>query len=81
MNQNCKKIIDHISRLEGQLASVKKELQTEKIDCSKASRVILAASRSFATLRVNFINNFLTEKYGLNTAETELKDLLSIIKG
>lgn len=54
-----KKIIDHISRLEGQLASVKAELQQTEPDCAKASRTLQSASRSFAGLREQFVESFL----------------------
>ncbi len=84
VQQNCKKIIDHISRLEGQLASIKRELQRNEIDCSKASKVLLAASRSFATLRLNFVKTFLATKYQLDTDNDKsktLEDLLAIVKG
>ena len=42
-NDNQKQITDHISRLEGQLASVKKELQQNSVDCMKASTTLLSA--------------------------------------
>lgn len=59
MYQEQKKIIDHISRLEGQLASVKKELANEAPDCEKASKTLQSASRSFAGLREQFVETFL----------------------
>lgn len=85
MDKDCKKIVDHISRLEGQLGAVKKELLKNEIDCSRASKVVLAASRSFATLRMNFIKTLLTRKYRFEEIDKDevnkLDDLLSIIKG
>lgn len=54
-----KELIKHISRLEGQLASVKRELQKEAPDCEKASNTLCAASRSFASFRRAFLNCFL----------------------
>lgn len=59
MNQERKKIIDHISRLEGQLLSVKTELKLDNPDCEKASRTLQSAARSFAGLRENFVETFL----------------------
>jgi DNA-binding FrmR family transcriptional regulator len=56
-------LIHHISRLEGQLASVKKELSKEKPDCEKASLTLKAASRSFSTLRMSFVTCFLEKKF------------------
>lgn len=59
MNKERKKIIDHISRLEGQLASVKAELKLEKPDCEKAGQTLQSAARSFAGLREHFVETFL----------------------
>lgn len=59
MEDNKKKVIDHISRLEGQLASVKAELMNEKPDCGKASTTLQSAARSFAGLREQFVETFL----------------------
>lgn len=85
MEKDCKKIIDHISRLEGQLGAIKKELLKTQIDCSRASKIVLAASRSFATLRMNFVKTLLTQKYRFDEINKDemnkLEDLLSIIKG
>lgn len=59
MNKDRKKIIDHISRLEGQLASVKNELKLDVPDCEKASKTLQSAARSFAGLREHFVETFL----------------------
>ena len=84
MNDNKKKIIDHISRLEGQLASIKKELQQDETDCTKASTTLLSASRSFAGLRQKFTESFLMKHFVPNLTKTdqELFDkLTALIKG
>jgi len=84
MNENKKKIIDHISRLEGQLASIKKELQQDETDCTKASTTLLSASRSFAGLRQKFTESFLMKHFVPNLTKTdqELFDkLTALIKG
>ncbi len=59
MTPERKSIIDHISRLEGQLASVKAELQQETPDCIAAGKTLQSASRSFAGLREQFVETFL----------------------
>ncbi len=59
MHENRKKVIDHISRLEGQLASVKAELQKNEPNCEKASQTLQSAARSFAGLREQFVESFL----------------------
>ena len=84
MNDNKKKIIDHISRLEGQLASIKKELQQDETDCAKASTTLLSASRSFGGLRQKFTESFLMKHFVPNLTKTdqELFDkLTALIKG
>lgn len=63
MHDRRKKLIHHISRLEGQLASVKRELQLAEPDCEKAALTLKASSRSFSTLRMSFVTCFLEEKY------------------
>ena len=62
-NTDCKPLIDHISRLEGQLASIKKELQAESPDCVKAGTTLRAASRSFASLKHAYVSCFLEKKF------------------
>jgi len=59
MTQEQKNIVDHISRLEGQLASIKTELYKEDPDCLKAAKTLQSASRSFAGLREQFVETFL----------------------
>jgi len=78
------KLINHISRLEGQLSRVKRELQNSAPDCAQASDTLLSASRSFAGLRVSFIDAFLNT-YGAaihkESNQKEYKKLLALIKG
>lgn len=63
MQDKRTKLIHHISRLEGQLAAVKRELQQTEPDCTKAALTLKAASRSFSTLRMSFVTCFLETKY------------------
>ena len=84
MKENKKAIINHISRLEGQLASVKNLLLEDEPDCVKASKTLLSASRSFAGLRENFVEAFL-QKYFVNLKsdhdKEKFSELLTLIKG
>lgn len=75
------KLIHHISRLEGQLASVKRELQGAEPNCEKAALTLKAASRSFSTLRMSFVTCFLETKYLTPKQETDetYKALLQVI--
>lgn len=76
-------MVDHLSRLEGQLASVKAELAREVPDCEKASKTLLSASRSFATLREQFVTCFLSEYFVDAKAQKQktFTTLLTLIKG
>lgn len=75
------KLIHHISRLEGQLASVKRELQESEPNCEKAALTLKAASRSFSTLRMAFVTCFLETKYLTKKQESDetYKALLQVI--
>jgi len=84
MTKDKKEIINHISRLEGQLASVKKELLQDTVDCSKASTTLLSASRSFAGLRQKFTESFLMKHFVPNVATKDqelFNKLTALIKG
>lgn len=84
MSNTKKQIIDHISRLEGQLASVKNELQKDTVDCAKASTTLLSASRSFAGLRQKFTETFLMKHFvpSVTTKDQELfEKLTALIRG
>ena len=83
MSNTRKQIIDHISRLEGQLASVKAEVAKPDPDCAKASQTLVSAARSFAGLREQFVESFLLTHI---VDETTVRDrdlltkLLTLIK-
>ncbi len=72
-------LIHHISRLEGQLASIKKELASTKPDCKKASATLKAASRSFTSLRQSFVTCFLLTDFISKKNDPRLEPLLSVI--
>lgn len=84
MQLKQKQIIDHVSRLEGQLASIKNELSKDQPDCLKASKTLLSSARSFAGLREKFVETFLLEHV---IDESKIKNremfnqLLTLIKG
>ena len=74
-------LIHHISRLEGQLAYIKRELAHETPDCEKAALTLKAASRSFSTLRMSFVTCFLETKYlsKKQTSDETYSALLQVI--
>jgi DNA-binding FrmR family transcriptional regulator len=71
MQEKQTKLIHHISRLEGQLASIKKDLKQTEPDCKKAALTLKAASRSFSTLRMSFVTCFLETKYISQAQESD----------
>jgi DNA-binding FrmR family transcriptional regulator len=77
-------IINHVSRLEGQLASIKQELLNDKPDCVKASKTLLSTARSFAGLREKFVETLLLE-HVIDESNIKNKEmftqLLTLIKG
>ncbi len=84
MTKEQKAIVDHISRLEGQLAAVKKELCLSQPNCVRASETLLSASRSFAGLRQKFTESFLLSHFVSPTTSKEremFSKLIALIKG
>lgn len=82
--RTAKKLIDHISRLEGQLGAIKKELMSENPDCLKVSQTLHSASRSFAGLREQCMENFLLTHFvdGAKIKNKALfEQLLTLTKG
>lgn len=84
METNKKNIVNHISRLEGQLASIKRELQKEPVDCARASTTLLSAARSFAGLRQKFTEAFLMQHFIPHVAKNDkelFEKLTALIRG
>lgn len=76
--QDYTHLVNHISRLEGQLASIKKDLSQRHVDCTKAATTLRAASRSFSSLRQAFITCFVSQQL-TPSKSAELDTLLSLI--
>jgi len=81
MQTDKQKLIHHISRLEGQLQSIKNELADVNPDCEKAALTLKAASRSFSSLRMAFVSCFLEHKYIAvkHKSDTTYKSLIQVI--
>ena len=81
MNPHCKSVLDHISRLEGQLARLKRDI--EKNECAETvTRLALSATRSFDTLRAKIVEGYIETRLLKNksTSPKILKDLDSLYK-
>ncbi len=81
MQPDKQKLIHHISRLEGQLASLKRELEVDNPDCAKAAHTLKASARSFSSLRMAFVSCFFRHKYLAKQQETDstYNALISVI--
>jgi DNA-binding FrmR family transcriptional regulator len=81
MQSDKQKLIHHISRLEGQLSAIKRELAVAEPDCEKAALTLKAASRSFSTLRMSFVSCFLEHTYLVKTKSSDAvyKSLIQVI--
>ena len=81
MHTDTQKLIHHISRLEGQLASIKRELLKPNPDCEQAARTLKATARSFSSLRMGFVTCFLEYKHLTHkkSLDSEYRALMSII--
>jgi len=55
-----KALIAHVARVEGQLAAVRAALMAD--DCSKASRTLMAASRSLSSVRAACASEFISNR-------------------
>lgn len=80
-NKNIENIIKHVARLQGQLEAVKNELAKDEPNCEKASTILYAASRSFASVRALYVKCFLSKEFLKNSRdEDKLDHLLTLIK-
>ena len=81
---NKQKLVSHIKRLQGQLNSVCSELEKDKTDCTKTSDTLFAATRSFSSLRQDFVQCFLSQEFldekKVKKDSRKLLSLLNIIK-
>jgi DNA-binding FrmR family transcriptional regulator len=81
-NDNKKNLIKHVSKIQGQLDAVKRELEQDTPNCEKASATLYAASRSFASVRTLFVKCFLEKEFLKSSRDEEkLTHLLTLIKG
>lgn len=78
-------MVSHITRLQGQLEAVRRELEKDQPDCEQASKTLHSASRSFAGLREEFVESFLREHFldmkKASKDEASFSNLLTLIKG
>jgi DNA-binding FrmR family transcriptional regulator len=64
----CKPIIDHISRLEGQLKKLKQNI-TEHQSCEDMVPLALAVSKSFSSLKTKMLQQAMIHQFQTNITE------------
>ena len=80
--KDCKEIADHISRLEGQLKSLKNKV-TDASSCEDVVHITLSTSKSFDSLKAKLVEGILRQKFlkkQTASSNKELESLLKIIK-
>jgi DNA-binding FrmR family transcriptional regulator len=60
MTPDCKAAIDHISRLQGQLETLKRKIESES-PCEEIVPLALSAAKSFDGLRAKIVRGFVFE--------------------
>lgn len=82
--KTCKELVPHISRLEGQLASLKRKIEAEE-SCSDIVRLALSASKSFDSLKSKLVEGYvklelLNGKDIKSSQSGDFNELLKLIK-
>lgn len=79
MTKNCTDILNHISRLEGQLRRLKADIEHEK-SCETVVQLSLSAAKSFDSLRAKIIAAYIQEHFieGNNVSSTAMQELESL---
>lgn len=76
MKQDCKAILSHISRLEGQLRRLKIDIE-EDSSCQNIVQLSLSAAKSFDSLRAKIIEAYIQKHFveGTKASATTLAEL------
>ncbi len=61
MKENCKPVIDHLKRLQGQLNTFQKYLE-EGRDCHDVLHLAISATKSFDSLKAKVVEGFIKEE-------------------
>lgn len=70
---DCKKLLNHISRLEGQLRRLRAEIETES-GCEHVIPLALSAAKSFDSLRASMVEQFVRDQFAAKkTASPKLQ--------
>lgn len=70
MADECKRLISHINRIQGQLNTLKTYLEDEQ-DCNKVVDLSLSVDKSFDTFKANLFESFVEREF---MAKGKLKD-------
>ena len=84
MKDECKKLVTHISRLEGQLRSLKEKIENDQ-SCENIVPLALSATKSFDSLRAKMLEHFVKNQL-LTDSNVDVKswehfqELLKLVK-
>lgn len=84
MKDECKTLVTHISRLEGQLRSLKEKIEHDQC-CENIVPLALSATKSFDSLRAKMLEHFVKNQL-LKDSDTSIKsweqfqELLKLVK-
>ncbi len=84
MNDDCKKVVAHINKLQGQLNAFKKYFE-EGRKCGETMHLAVSTVKSFDSLKAKIVQGFVTQELlkgkPLSPADKEiLEKLISLIK-
>lgn len=60
-NERCTKLINHLSRIQGQIDGLKRAIEEEK-DCDKVANLTSSILRSFDSARASIIEGYILEE-------------------
>lgn len=81
MTKNCKQALNHISRLQGQLETLKKKIEAGA-ECADVVQLALSSARSFDGLRGKIVQGFIQDTWfsDKEMAATQLQDFEQLLK-
>ena len=81
MNSTCAPLIAHINRLEGQLRTLKNNIEANA-ECSTIVQLALSASKSFDSLRAKLVEEYVKEHFIKNVtlSKSDWDDFSTMLK-
>lgn len=79
-HERCTKLLNHLSRIQGQIDGLKRAIEEEK-DCDKVANLTSSILRSFHSARTSIIEGYILEEVlgGKSISADKAKRLSSIV--